>query len=475
MRRWIKFSSLFLVFCMLVGLLAACKDEKEEGGQQSEEEVESDVLDIYDKTLYENETFNVMTIDGMYANLGVDGTVVEAALYTRDQRIQDYFDIDIAYSYFENNDNKAITAITNLLDGGYEMNAFITSAKRLVRLAMQGKIENLKNVNHLELENDWWCQALNQNCEFSGAQFVAAGPFSELFYHAALCLAYNNDMITKYEMPDIISMVDAGTWTLEEMYKLCTEYGVTTDLTGDGMNAEDQYAVAVSTPFLYGVYASCGQNFSTLDEEGKIEIKLATDTSVTVLEDLINLYKPEICYMQGIHSDAEKMFTAGRSLFMYNSTGYMIDTLPGSTLDYNIIPCPMYNEAQKNYVTCAWPDSNYCVAIQKGLSENDLGFSGLVLEAYCHLSDIYVKPAKYDTILGLRLAQNPDTGRMLDIIFDTLYFDLNLIFDFGGTQSIITERLSQSNLGRFTTLIQKASGSVQSDIQNLISNSEQTN
>lgn len=61
---------------------------------------------------------------------------------------------------------------------------------------------------------------------------------------------------------------------------------------------------------------------------------------------------------------------------------------------------------------------------------------------------------------------------MLDLIFDTLYFDMNLIFDFGGTRTIINDRLAASNLGRFTTLIERAAGSVENDIQNLISKSD---
>lgn len=474
MKRCIKTITFLLSLCLLLGVFAACKKDNGENtgtdtGDQSG--AETDYLDIYDNTLYDNDTYSVMTIEGQYENLNVNGSVVDKALFTRDEKMQDYFDIVIQYDYFGLESSEAISAITLAMDGGYIHHAFITTAQNLVRLAMEGRTENLKNVENLNLENPWWCQALNENCEYQGAQFVAAGPFSELFYHAALCLAYNNDIVARYEMPDIIDMVDAGSWTLEEMYKLCTDYGVVAD-NGDGvMDANDQYAVAVYTSTIYGVYASCGQNFSTFDEAGDITVDLATDASIHVLEELVKLYNPDLCLMSKAQIDASNLFTAGRSLFLYNTSGYMIDHLPSSPIDYNIIPCPKFTEEQE-YVTCAWPNSNYCVAIQGGLSENDRGFSGLMLEAYCHLSEIYVKPAKFGTIVSYQLAQNADTNRMLDLIFDTLYFDMNLIFDFGGTRTIINDRLAASNLGRFTTLIERAAGSVEKDIQNLISKSD---
>ena len=124
------------------------------------------------------------------------------------------------------------------------------------------------------------------------------------------------------------------------MYKLCTDYGVVAD-NGDGvMDANDQYAVAVYTSTIYGVYASCGQNFSTFDEAGDITVDLATDASIHVLEELVKLYNPDLCLMSKSHIDASNLFTAGRSPFLYNTSGYMIDHLPSSPIDYNIIPCP---------------------------------------------------------------------------------------------------------------------------------------
>jgi hypothetical protein len=48
-----------------------------------------------------------------------------------------------------------------------------------------------------------------------------------------------------------------------------------------------------------------------------------------------------------------------------------------------------------------------------------------VLEAMAYFSNKLVRPAYYDTALSERYMQDPQSKEVLDLIFDTLYFDFS--------------------------------------------------
>ncbi len=474
MKKTAKLFALFLALCILIPSAVSCGTSKDSDGETTEETtVETGLMDIYEKDKYPNKEFKVYTIEGMYADLSNGADVVSTALFRRDDDIKNYFGIDITYGYFPNNDTKAIEALSLDVESGENAyNCYITSSKRLVSIAVRGMLEDLNSVENLDLSNKWWSQIFNEGCDFRGKQYAAAGPFSELYYHSAICLAMNNELANDLHLPNIVDMVNNGTWTLEEMNKLAKIAGVVNDNNGDGvMDNRDNYLFTAYDALAYGFFASAGTEFSTYDSNGDIKIELSGERSVNTVSEIVKTVNSTYGFFSG-HKDAEDMFINSQSLFMYNSSGYMIDRLPSSPLDYSIIPCPKYNTDQEKYITCAWPNSNYCVGIPMGQSENDVGFTGQILEAYCHLSHVYVRPAKYDTVVKYKLSINEETTKMLDLIFDGLYFDLNLIFDFGGSRSIIANTIQSGNTGSMQSSLNRAKKLIDADIQKLIGVSE---
>lgn len=418
------------------------------------------------------DTFRIMTIQGnipMEPNEGAQNQVAQA-LWARDIRMEDHYGISFSYRPVENS-NKAVEdmriAATNQ-DKSNSVHAFITSAMRLMNLSASGYTQNLNAVENLDLNRRWWNQSLRETLNLGGSLYCSAGPYSEFYYHAAICLAYNKQIAADHGISGLYDLVDSGDWTLEKMREFCTEYDVTQDVGDPGMNEEDFYSVSAFNGIMYGLFAGAGGNFSTINDEGRLVCNLTKSEDEALVSRLADIFRADTTTYYGNYEPSANVFTSNHALFLYTSTGYINDYLPSSRVDYGILPLPKKDEMQTDYVTCAWPSSNYCVSIPYGLDEENRQFAGLMLGAYCFLSYEIVRPVKYDRVLQAQVATDTDTQRMLDLLFDTLYFDLNLVFDFGQSRTLISETIRTGETGQYMSSAKNNAGKVTDDINKLL-------
>ncbi len=468
---------LLLVIGMLLTLLAACKNGGNEqtttdtggGGPVGEEETEY-YLDTLPSNDYGENEFRIVTISGNVPKEAEQfGNEVQRALYERDLALMDRYTVEISYEEIPNAaDDEAMQTLERLQkgeDGIYH--AYITSGKRLMSLATKGILQDMHTIDNLDLEQKWWNQSLNENCAIGGALYCSAGPYSEYYYHAAFAIAYNRTMAEAYGEEDIYGYVTSGEWTIEKMKEICTERGVTTDNGDSVWDKNDLYAIAAFQPGMYGLFAGAGGQFSTTDADGNITVSLNSERSRDIIQKLANLFaaadKGGDCARQSPYNnfkESAELFTGGKALFLYTSTGYINDYLP-STINYGILPLPKYDESQTNYITCAWAESNYCLGVPavQGMTDIDRAFAGLMIEAYCYLSYEMVRPVKYDKIMKYQVATDESVSTVMDLIFDTLYFDANLMFDFGsnkeqkieGTRTLVATTIFHNSTGEYSS------------------------
>ena len=136
--------------------------------------------------------------------------------------------------------------------------------------------------------------------------------------------------------------------------------------------------------------------------------------------------------------------------------------LPSSEIRYGIVPCPKLNESDE-YVSCAWPSSAFSTAVPITVSEERSGFVGLVLEAYCFLGYEVIKPVKYDSIVKYRVATDEKSSQTLDIIFNNLYFDLNLVMNLGGSRGVVSNAIL-NGMGRYSNGVKAIENTITRDI-----------
>jgi len=95
--------------------------------------------------------------------------------------------------------------------------------------------------------------------------------------------------------------------------------------------------------------------------------------------------------------------------------------------DYGILVYPKYDEYQEKYQTCAHDNySLFCVPIT--VPGSSLEMIGAVTEALAAESYRNVTPAYFDVVLKGKLARDPESGLMLDLLVENMIFDPAAIY-----------------------------------------------
>ena len=94
-------------------------------------------------------------------------------------------------------------------------------------------------------------------------------------------------------------------------------------------------------------------------------------------------------------------------------------------LSYGIAPMPKFSATQKSYYSYV-QDQVSGFGISTAVSdEARQEMCAAVLEAMAYHSYRLVRPSYYETVLSERYMQDPQSNEVLDMIFDSLYFDFS--------------------------------------------------
>jgi hypothetical protein len=88
---------------------------------------------------------------------------------------------------------------------------------------------------------------------------------------------------------------------------------------------------------------------------------------------------------------------------------------------------PKYDENQKGYRTLLH-DAFTVFSILRTVDGDRLDETGAVLEAMASVSYKTVRPAYYETTLRTKIAQDPQSAEMFDIIVDNIYMDAGILY-----------------------------------------------
>ena len=137
-------------------------------------------------------------------------------------------------------------------------------------------------------------------------------------------------------------------------------------------------------------------------------------------------------------AELEYMFVNGHGLF-YNTTVSSISILKNSSAERNfefgVLPIPKYDEAQDEYYCAVNRYQSSVLGIPTTNTDN-LEATTFLMNALgyynTHMpSGKTVMDAYYETTLKLQATDTDEDARMLDIIFDSAFYDLGSIFTWG--------------------------------------------
>lgn len=357
------------------------------------------------------------------------GDIIEDALYARNRRIEERFNIEIVPVITEAGDgNTHVNDVRQSImaaDDAFDLSAtYVFTSGPLVT---DGCFLNWLNMPYNDLSKPWWIGGVNEKFRVGDAIYAATGDMCVSTLKLTYGVFYNRTRGADYDLNEsIYDDIRAGKWTIDKFIEITRD--VYTDVNGDGTrDGGDFYGFTAEKATNLDIYTFAFDiPMVTTDEDGMPELVINTPKTIEAVEKVNKLYWdgtgsyiPDD-YMEPIH-----MFRNGNALFTTTYLTNAFSTFRDMTDDYSILPYPKWDEAQEKYMTGAM--DNYSV-LGIPVTVTDVEMASLITEALNIESYKTLFPTYYEQALQSKYARDAESIEMIDILMAGRNFDFCTLF-----------------------------------------------
>ncbi len=378
---------------------------------------------------------------------------ISDAVYERNLAVENQLGVKLAY-VSRNDDVDVESALQTMVRAGdSSVDIFIFGSYGAIPLAISGHYLDLNRVQNVDTSKHYWIQDYNNIATFTdkNMQFLATSPAALSMFRLTYFTIFNNELFDERKLTSLYTTVENGEWTLDYQYGLVADSYIDSD--GDGTFSERDF---------YGYITSCfqtqdahlmasGIRVAVRDENGDwIFNSEKLDAIAEMVEKVCALNTAPGTYMEpndgiGVYHVIDK-FAREEGLMattIFLSLERRIEAL--TEITYGIVPMPKMTREQPDYYTFVQDQvSAFGISAAVG-SESRQAVLGAVMESIAYHSNEIVRPAYYDTALSLRFMQDPQSRNMLNLMFETLSFDLGYYVGLGKVREDMRSILPNKN------------------------------
>jgi len=477
---------------LLIALLASCGD-----GAVSNDTTASDVTDTSSAPVETGETLDLPDMDWggrefrvlgyaaptytQFSNFEIDsdgenGDVVNDAVYRRNTKIEDTYNVEIVQT-LDSSDSNGASATTPVvrklvLAGEDAYDLVFLPIITCGTIAREGMLYDLNSVDYIDMNKSWWNQTAREDLTVNGKLFLTASDFSLRDKNRAYILLHNRDMVNEFKLTPIIDLVRNGKWTIDTF----NQYAMTVanDLNGNGeIDDQDRFGVGLdSAEGFVSIVTGCDVSVLT-NENGTPTLTINSERTINVIDKVLEVIaRPEVAVMNtdwsgkvdyDFNSFSTKLFKEGRLLFTtsfpHSLKGYSAECVD----EYGIVPFPKFDEAQENYTSLV---NSYAMLFGIPSTTPEPEFAGFMLEALSHASTDTVLEAYYEISCKTKYTYDADSAEMLDLIFDGLRFEPAVTYAITG--NTLLNNIGKSRVNTLTTDYASMESAILADIDKLI-------
>lgn len=288
----------------------------------------------------------------------------------------------------------------------------------VANLASGGFLYDYAALPNVDLSAEWWNQAATEQLRLGKKTFYAV---SDYMIPCPYVIVFNKDIVRDNEMESPYELVYSGEWTIDR-YIAMAEAAVR-DVDGDGKYMEaDVFGITSNESSKYiALMPSCDQFITKKGDDGRIQLAMNTEKTFSLVEKVYAMsskdgvvYRPD--NMELVTTDT--MMMNGNVLFLMTAVSDIVN-LRESEVDIGLLPYPKYDAAQENYLSMDWGG---LAGVPASIQNPEM--VGAVIELLAYYSGETVIPAYYDVLLAGKLARDEDSTKMLDILFDTITYEI---------------------------------------------------
>ena len=445
--------ALLLAILMTASTLAACgvatnnpvdttsREDPHGTGSEASTELTDD---LPDDLYYNNDEITIISryregwTSGEIAVEGLTSEPVNDAVFERNKAVEERLGVkiisieeasDSAYDVVE----KAATAVRSNT-GDYDILA--AACYVAANESISGTFANMRASDYIDFSKPWWSQGFNEVIEFNGAQFCGLSSALLSQYRFAFVTLFNKDLFTDVGQPYLYEAVENGTWTLDKQISLVPIFHQD---NGNGVQDEegDIYGLVscdyVSTdPY----WSSCMVDIIKKNGDGEYEFVFDSGKLHGVAEKVLRLFYETDGGTYDYKVDGENMEQYKiRDMFAKGNAAMATirilelesDVMRSMKEEFGVVPMPKYDEDQKEYRTLLH-DQFTVFSILRTVEGDRLDEVGAVLEAMASVSYRTVRPAYYETTLRTKIATDPQSAKMFNLIIDNIYMDAGILY-----------------------------------------------
>lgn len=443
-----KILILLLAVAMIFSVIACAKNDKDDGKNTGDKPPVNDpdntTENLDDPThlpeiSFDGAEFRIHTKEGTSRDeVYADETATDIrqqALWERNAAVEDQYDIVITpvLSY----DGTVSGQVNEIMDGLLGDEDFydiaLTYAVGTGPLVTGGFCVNWENLDYTDLSKRYWIYDVNKNFMFDDAIYTVVGDMCTTTLTYTYAMFYNRTEGDKIKDENgesltnvIFDKIDNNEWTLDYFSNLVSDkYDDIDDTPGKSLGDFYGFTAEAATnldiwPFALNI------PIITLDEVEMIKIVFNNEKTITAADKINNLYWENPGSLIGVKHPEEtgiptSTFKAGNALFCTSYLAQCYSNFAAMEEHYTVLPYPMYDEDQENYMTGAM--DNYSI-ITIPYNAPDLEMVSIITEALNYESSERVFPVFYEESLQKQHARDPETIEMLDVIMDGRTFDL---------------------------------------------------
>ena len=359
------------------------------------------------------------------------GDPVSDILFERNKAVEQRLNVKITCISDGSAVEKLITAVkSNTADYDILVDKCWTTAPRFV----EGYFTDLRQSEYLDFDQIWWNQSFNEVVSFNEKQYGVTGAMVLSLYRRTHTTVFNKPLFTNANQKFLYEYVEDGTWTLDKQTSLVPLFhqdngNQTADTVGDIYGF-------ISNDFIYvdPYWAACEVDIAKKNADGEYEWIFNTDKMYDMAEKVLALYygTDGAAYIETDDAEAEatvlEMFSSG-----YGAMATMtISSLESADMrdmpqEYGVVPIPKYSESQETYRS-QMHDGFTIICVPTTVQGERLNELSALLEAMASSSYNLVRPVYYETTLRTKIAQDPQSSAMMDLIINNIYLDAGFVY-----------------------------------------------
>lgn len=400
------------------------------------------------------------------ADSGTDA--ISYAVYLRNKRIQDTHKVRIQQTA----QNGDMTAQLKLLYMNSEkMDLAIILARAAANAATQNLLSNLLTMSSLDLSHPSYDQKSIKELALGDCLYYINGDMNVSAMEVCGPTVVNLEMYSDYietfvelfdndpTYADIYSLVLDKRWTIDTMLTMSTTINEDVD-DSDGKALGSQPGdilgyFAYTGMGVYYFYGSGGR-LTEIDEDGNPTLVIEKHSNLfDYLFDKFNTREGDNAgwLPNGYSNDRWSIFSSGRCLFtdmtLYDIRVQLYDNSP---FQYGILPNPTYEAGTEYNSVVNFTNCNHLWAIPNMVNDAEIAQQMMnIFAAYSNVnytdSTMY---AYYERTLYLNTASDEGSRKAMDIIKNSMVYDIALLYDWNKMGTYTLGELTISPSGVYT-------------------------